>query len=289
MATDTLVRLDDLAELRTWREAQAPRSVHFVPTMGNLHAGHLALVAAARQADAAIIASIFVNPTQFGPGEDYQRYPRTLEGDLEALSAAGCDAVWLPDEATMYPNGAAEAYSIQPPSNLTDCLCGTGRPGHFEGVCSVVMRLLWQIRPDRAWFGEKDWQQLVIIRRMVEEFAVPVALSAVPTVRDERGLALSSRNAYLAEADLRRASALYRTLCALADEARKAGPAAYGDLQRRAVAALRAAGFEVEYVEFRDAGTLGAPRGHNDRLFAAARLGAARLIDNVAVTRQNHR
>jgi pantoate--beta-alanine ligase len=282
-------RIDDLATLRAWRRAQGQRPVHFVPTMGNLHAGHTELVRTARRGDAAVIASIFVNPTQFGPGEDYERYPRTLADDLDALASAGCDAVWTPDVATMYPADPSGRFSIRPPTALTDGLCGRGRPGHFDGVCNVVMRLLWQILPDRALFGEKDWQQLVIVRRMVEDFSVPVVVEPVATVRAADGLALSSRNAYLADDERRRAPALFRTLSTVAADAARHGPAAYPDLERRAGDALAEAGFEPEYVEFRDAGTLGAPRGHSDRLFAAARLGTARLIDNVAVTRQNHR
>jgi pantoate--beta-alanine ligase len=289
MAAEAPARLEDLAALRAWRAARNGRPVHFVPTMGNLHAGHLELVRAARVEGAAVMASIFVNPTQFGPGEDYERYPRTLGADLQALAATGCDAVWTPDVATMYPAGERGRYAVRPPQALTGCLCGVGRPGHFDGVCNVVMRLLWQVRPDRALFGEKDWQQLVIVRRMVEEFSIPVAIDAVPTARAEDGLALSSRNAYLDADQRRRAPALYRTLAAAAAEAGARGTPAYPELERRATEALQAAGFEPEYVEFRDAGTLDAPEGLNDRLFAAARLGVARLIDNVAVTRQIRR
>jgi pantoate--beta-alanine ligase len=287
MAIETPQRLTDPRSLRDWRAARA--KVHFVPTMGNLHEGHLALVRAARGNGAAVIASIFVNPAQFGPGEDFERYPRTLSADLEALAGAGCDAVWAPEVATMYPLDEALRFSVRPPAALTDCLCGAARPGHFDGVCGVVLRLLWQIRPDRAVFGEKDYQQLLVIRRMVEDFSIPVAIDAVATVRAADGLALSSRNAYLDADQRRRAPALYRTLSETAAQAAEQGPARYPALREAAGERLAAAGFEPEYVEFRDSGTLGPARGHNDRLFAAARLGRARLIDNVAVMRQIRR
>ena len=287
MAIETPQRLTDPESLRDWRAARA--KVHFVPTMGNLHEGHLALARAARRDGAAVIASIFVNPAQFGPGEDFERYPRTLPADLEALAGAGCDAVWVPEVATMYPLEETLRFSVRPPAALTDCLCGAARPGHFDGVCSVVLRLLWQIRPDRTVFGEKDYQQLLVIRRMVEDFSIPVAIDAVATVRAADGLALSSRNAYLDPDQRRRAPALYRILSETAARAAEQGPARYPALCESARERLAAAGFEPVYVEFRDSGTLGPARGHNDRLFAAARLGKARLIDNVAVMRQIRR
>jgi pantoate--beta-alanine ligase len=271
--------------LAAWRNDQS-RPVHFVPTMGNLHAGHLALVAHAAR-DGVVIASIFVNPTQFGPGEDYERYPRTPAEDLEALSSAGCDAVWVPDIEAMYPLPEAHRYAIRPPPALSECLCGARRPGHFDGVCNVVMRLFWQIRPRRAVFGEKDFQQLLILRKMVEDFSIPVIIDGLPTVRERDGLAMSSRNRYLDESERAIAPGLYRVLRALADAAAKQAPGTFDELRLSGIKRLDALGFRPEYVEFRNADTLAAADGKNDRIFAAARLGDTRLIDNVAVTRQS--
>ncbi|MFO7762918.1 MAG: pantoate--beta-alanine ligase [Wenzhouxiangellaceae bacterium] len=287
MATgpDSITLLDSPDALVDWRAAQSG-PVHFVPTMGNLHAGHLKLVEHAVQDGAAVIASIFVNPTQFGPGEDFERYPRTLGEDLEALASAGCDTVWTPAVDTMYPLPEAYRFAIHAPAALADCLCGAHRPGHFDGVCSVVMRLLWQIHPERAVFGEKDYQQLLIIRRMVEDFSVPVAIDAAPTVREADGLALSSRNRYLTDSEREIAPALYRVLQALADEAAELGPGTFDRIRRSGMERLASLGFRPEYVELRNAETLAPTDGSDDRVFAAAYLGKARLIDNVAVTRQ---
>jgi pantoate--beta-alanine ligase len=276
-----------LARLREWRAGEADRPVHFVPTMGNLHQGHLELVQRAARDGAAVVVSIFVNPTQFGPGEDFERYPRTLDADLDALTGSGCDLVWSPSVESMYPLGAHDGFTVRVPSALSDCLCGAARPGHFDGVAGVVLRLLCQVRPDLAVFGEKDFQQLVIIRRLVRDFSMPVEIEAAPTARADDGLALSSRNRYLDAEQRRRAPGLYRVLAETAESVSSVVGTRYRVLAARALQALERRGFEPEYVEFRDAGTLGPPRGHNDRLFAAARLGPARLIDNVAVTRQN--
>lgn len=284
-APDAITLLDDLDALTDWRAAQSG-PVHLVPTMGNLHAGHLKLVEHAVRDGAAVIASIFVNPTQFGPGEDFERYPRTLAEDLEALASVGCDAVWAPAVDTMYPLPEAYRFAISPPAALADCLCGARRPGHFDGVCSVVMRLLWQVRPELAVFGEKDYQQLLIVRRMVEDFSVPVEIDALPTVRAADGLAMSSRNRYLTESERATAPALYRVLRQLADEVAEKGPGTFERLQRSAIERLVPLGFRPEYLELRNAETLAPPDGTNDRVFAAAHLGRARLIDNVAVTRQ---
>ena len=276
--------LDSPEALSAWRDDQ-PGPVHFVPTMGNLHAGHLALVEHAAYGGA-VIASIFVNPTQFGPEEDYQRYPRSLAEDLEALASAGCDAVWMPDVDTMYPLPEARRFAVRPPATLADTLCGAERPGHFDGVCNVVMRLFWQVRPRRAVFGEKDFQQLLILRRMVEDFSMPVVIDSLPTVREADGLAMSSRNRYLTQAERAIAPGLYQVLRALAETAGEQGPGTFDDLRLSGMERLDALGFRPEYVEFRNADTLDAADGKNDRIFAAARLGSARLIDNVVVTRQ---
>lgn len=270
--------------LAAWRNRQG-RPVHLVPTMGNLHAGHLALVEHAAR-DGAVIASIFVNPTQFGPGEDFERYPRTLAEDLDALAAAGCDAVWAPDVEIMYPLPEADRFTVRAPAPLTDCLCGAHRPGHFDGVCNVVMRLFWQIRPQRAVFGEKDYQQLMILRKMAREFSIPLIIDAVPTVREEDGLAMSSRNRYLRTAERAKAAGLYNVLNALAQAAKNRDPGTFDELRLSGIQRLERLGFRPEYIEFRSAETLGPAEGLNDRVFAAAYLGQARLIDNVAVTRQ---
>jgi len=285
-APDSISLLDGLEALRHWRAARAG-PVHCVPTMGNLHAGHLKLVESAVRDGAAVIASIFVNPTQFGPGEDFEHYPRTLAADLEALAAVGCDAVWAPAMETMYPLPEAYRFALRPPAALADCLCGAHRPGHFDGVCTVVMRLLWQIRPERAVFGEKDYQQLLIIRRMVQDFSIPVTIEAVPTVREDDGLAMSSRNRYLSATERTAAPALYRVLDELATAVAEGGPGTFDRLRRSAMERLGSLGFRPEYIELRDAETLGPPNGSHDRVFAAAKLGGARLIDNVAVTRQS--
>jgi len=279
------VLLESREALTTWRNSQR-LPVHLVPTMGNLHAGHLALIEHAAR-DGAVIASIFVNPTQFGPGEDFERYPRTLAEDLDALAASGCDAVWAPAVEAMYPLADAYRFEVRPPAALADCLCGAHRPGHFDGVCNVVMRLFAQIRPQRAVFGEKDYQQLTILRKMAEDFSIPLIIDAVPTVRESDGLAMSSRNRYLSVSERAKAAGLYKVLNALADAAKNEGPGTFGELRLSAIERLEELGFRPEYVEFRDAETLGPAEGLNDRIFAAAYLGQARLIDNVAVTRQS--
>ncbi|NKI35458.1 pantoate--beta-alanine ligase [Wenzhouxiangella sp. XN79A] len=282
------------AELAAWRTARNG-PIHFVPTMGNLHQGHLSLVDAASAEGAAVIVSIFVNPTQFGPGEDFARYPRTVEADLERL-AGRCSAVWLPAIDDLYPLGPDAGFRVRVPEALGDILCGAHRPGHFDGVANVVLRLFQHVRPDRALFGEKDYQQLTILRRLAEDFAVGVQIDAAPTVREADGLAMSSRNRYLSEAERRVAPALYRTLTDLASQAADAGehgdPPSTGTLRalaRSGMERLAGHGFEPEYVEFRDAGTLGPPNAEPLRLLAAARLGAARLIDNVVVSRHSRR
>ncbi|MCA1778509.1 MAG: pantoate--beta-alanine ligase [Xanthomonadaceae bacterium] len=278
--------MTDLAALRRWRTALHD-PVHFVPTMGNLHAGHLALVDRAACNGAIVLVSIFVNPAQFSPGEDFERYPRTLERDCRMLSEHGCNHVWAPGVELMYPLGQQQRFRIQPPSGLSSGLCGVHRPGHFEGVCDAVMRLFWQVRPDRAVFGEKDFQQLLIIRKLVEDYAVPIGIDAVPIVREADGLAMSSRNQYLDLHQRRRAPGFYRTLADFAERARHADPGTFQSLERSALERLEKLEFHPEYVEFRDAETLGPATGRNDRLFAAVRLGTTRLIDNVALTRQN--
>jgi pantoate--beta-alanine ligase len=255
-------------------------SLALVPTMGALHQGHLALLAAAPEG-AAIAASIFVNPLQFGPNEDLARYPRDEAGDLAKLEAAGCHLAWLPDVAIMYPPEDATAIEMRGPAERWE---GTARPGHFRGVATVVARLFGQVRPDFACFGEKDWQQLQVVRRMVADLLLPVQIIGVQTVREPDGLALSSRNRFLQPDERHRAPALQATLRRAA-ERMLAGNLA-GPVLREARAALGEQGFAVDYVELVDGPTL-APlpaATPGDRLIAAARLGSVRLLDNIPVS-----
>jgi pantoate--beta-alanine ligase len=256
-------------------------TIAFVPTMGALHAGHMALVEEARRRARSVIASIFVNPTQFGPDEDLSRYPRREAGDAKMLEEAGVDILWAPDVATMYPDGAETPVAAGPAARGLD---GAARPGHFDGVATIVARLFEQVRPDVALFGEKDFQQLLVIRQMVAERALPVEIVGVPTQRDADGLALSSRNLYLTEDERRAARALPRALGEAAQAI--AGGGGAEEALARAREALSRAGFgPIDYVELRDAETL-APVERPDRparLLAAAWLGQTRLIDNLPV------
>ncbi len=255
------------------------KTLALAPTMGALHDGHLALLAAA-PSDAAVVASIFVNPLQFGPNEELSRYPRDEAGDLAKLEAAGCHLVWLPGVATMYPDGDATTIEVRGPAERWE---GEIRPGHFRGVATVVARLFGQVRPDIACFGEKDWQQLQVVRRMVADLLLPVRIVGVPTVREPDGLALSSRNRYLGPGDHARAPFLLRALAATATRLRtgdRAGPALDD-----ARGALSEQGFGVDYLELVDGPSLSpleAPRS-GARLIAAARLGGVRLLDNIPV------
>lgn len=256
-------------------------TVALVPTMGALHAGHIALVAEARQRATHVVASIFVNPTQFGANEDLSRYPRREAGDARMLEEAGTAILWAPDVDTMYPNGPEIDVKAGPASSGLD---GDARPGHFDGVATVVARLFDQVQPDIAVFGEKDYQQLLVIRQMVASLGLGIDIVAVPTQRDADGLALSSRNAYLSEEERLAARTLPRAL----GEAAQAiiGGAAAAEAIDRAREKLAAAGFDpVDYVELRDAATL-EPMTALDRparLLAAAFLGRTRLIDNLPV------
>lgn len=252
-----------------------------VPTMGALHDGHIALLEEARRRADRVIVSIFVNPLQFGAGEDLDRYPRREQEDARRLQEAGCDLLWLPTAEQMYPPGFATTVSV---GGLGRRWEGEARPGHFEGVATVVAKLLCAVEPEIALFGEKDFQQLAVIRRMVLDLGLGVGIVGLPTVRDRNGLALSSRNAYLSEQDRARAAALPRALRRAADEI--ASGTDVGEALDRAKRALGEAGFSTtDYVALVDASTLeplDAPAGRM-RLIAAATIGCTRLIDNEPV------
>jgi len=271
----------DLATLRAriaeWKRAGL--RVGLVPTMGNLHAGHFSLVEALRTRVDRIVASVFVNPTQFGPNEDFDRYPRTPDQDAQGLAAAGCDLLWLPSVEAMYPLGLHNTVTLRVPG-VTEVLDGAHRPGHFDGVATVVARLFNQVQPDVAAFGRKDYQQLAVIAHLVADLAFPVALLPVAIAREADGLALSSRNQYLDADARRRAPALHAALRSLRD-AMQAGAAA-ADAIEAAVGALRDAGFDVDYVEVRAPDLSPFVDGQMAAVaLAAARLGTTRLIDNL--------
>ena len=255
--------------------------VAFVPTMGALHAGHIALIEAAKRPGTKVVASIFVNPKQFGPNEDLGRYPRREQSDLRMLTEAGCDLVWMPGVEVMYPEGHATTIHV---AGVSEGYDGESRPGHFDGGATVVAKLFNQVKPDAAYFGEKDFQQLAVIRRMVADLDFGIEIVGVPTQRDDDGLALSSRNIYLDEEQRAKAVALPRALGVAARAIGRGEDAAtvLGDAR----ATLTAAGFEVDYVALADAETLAAnPAADRPRrLLAAARMGSTRLIDNIAVT-----
>ena len=247
--------------------------------MGALHAGHMALVDAAKRAADRVVVSIFVNPTQFGPDEDLGKYPRKELADSRMLAKAGVDLLWLPSVEEMYPAGPRIDVRA---SEIGDLLDGAHRPGHFDGVTTVVARLFDQVKPQVALFGEKDWQQLAVIRRMVSDLRLDLDVQAVPTQREDDGLALSSRNAYLIPEERTRAVALPRALGVAERTIAKGGDPEAALAQARE--SLTQAGFDVDYVALADAETLGVPAaGRPMRLLAAARIGGTRLIDNIPV------
>ncbi len=267
--------------LNDWRGAG--ERIALVPTMGNLHEGHLQLVDRARERAERVVVSLFVNPTQFGPGEDLESYPRTLNDDRAALDGRQADLLFVPDEMVIYPHGRS-ACVVSVPA-LSDGLCGASRPGHFDGVATVVSKLLNLADPDVAVFGEKDYQQLMIIRRMVADLFMPVAIEGVPTCREADGLAMSSRNRYLNDDERQRAPALYRALTGVV-RAMIDGRRDYEVILSEARNCLSEEGLEPDYVEVRRDDDL-APPGPADRhlvVLGAARLGKARLIDNVRVS-----
>ncbi len=279
----TIHTIADLREaVAQWRAAGD--RIALVPTMGHLHEGHLRLVDRANELADRVMVSIFVNPTQFGPGEDFDRYPRTLEADSEQLIRRDTDLIFAPTVSEVYPNGVDDRTKVVVPG-LSHVLCGEFRPGHFVGVATVVAKLLNMAQPDVAIFGSKDFQQLMVIRWMVSDLCMPIEIEGVTTVREENGLAMSSRNAYLTEQQRNTAAELFKTLQQTADRLR-AGEKDFSVLERDGLERLESAGFEPDYFAVRRATDLAQP-GAGDRdlvILVAAHLGNARLIDNLEVS-----
>jgi pantoate--beta-alanine ligase len=285
MSTIAVRTVSDLRHsLAPWRKAG--ERVALVPTMGALHEGHLSLVALAKSKADRVVASIFVNPIQFGPREDFHRYPRDEAGDLAKLEKAGASLVFAPETAEMYPQGFGTRVSV---ADLTEDLCGASRPNHFDGVATVVTKLLLQCAPDLAVFGEKDYQQLLVIKRLVSDLNIPVEILGGPIVREKDGLALSSRNAYLSPSERKTAPLLYQAIVAVANDLSKGRGA--DDAAGAGRFKLEAAGFRVDYVAVRDPETLKPLLGpvQQARVLAAVHLGRTRLIDNVAVPAPTNR
>ena len=280
-----MLRAAGLSELRAqvtaWK--RAGESVGFVPTMGTLHAGHIALVELAREHAERVVVSLFVNPTQFGDGEDFDDYPRTLERDKRRLKKTPADLIFAPDVDTMYPFGVENATTISVPG-LTKDFCGASRPGHFDGVTTVVLRLFALVQPDVAVFGQKDYQQQLVIRRMAADLNLPISIITGETIREDDGLALSSRNSYLTDEQRHLAPMLHEVLSSVGSELSN-GRRNFKELEANANQRLSAAGFDVDYVAIRRAENLEFPDRDCDDLviLAAAQLGAARLIDNIVV------
>jgi pantoate--beta-alanine ligase len=279
-----MITVKTVRELRAAvaRARSEGKRIGFVPTMGNLHAGHVALVEKASQRTDFVVTSIFVNPLQFGPNEDLAKYPRTLVADQEKLVAAGCQLLFHPDVEDMYPEGMDGQTRVNVPL-VSEGLCGESRPGHFEGVATVVSKLFNMVQPDLAVFGEKDFQQLAVIRKLVRDLNMPIQIIGEPTVRAEDGLALSSRNGYLDEGQRAAAPALYRTLQRLANAIRE-GRRDFAGLEQEGRDELAAAGFRPDYLEIRESLNLRRADVEDQHLviLAAAFMGNTRLIDNLA-------
>ena len=271
---------DTIASLRTARNATHRAAL--VPTMGNLHEGHIALMMQARQHADTVIATIFVNRLQFRPGEDFEKYPRTFQADCDKLAAAGVDHLFAPTEAEMYPE--PQGYHIHPPAAQADILDGEFRPGHFIGVATVVMKLFQIAQPQVALFGKKDYQQLMVLRNMVRELNLPIEIIAGDTIRAADGLALSSRNGYLSEKERAEAPKLFETLTKVIEKIRS-GNRDFPQLERDCVDFLRSRNWVPDYVAIRKKSDLQLPTAHESGLvvLAAARLGSTRLIDNLEV------
>ncbi|RLA44289.1 MAG: pantoate--beta-alanine ligase [Gammaproteobacteria bacterium] len=264
-------------------ERKAGKTVGFVPTMGNLHEGHLQLIRLARENCDVVVASIFVNPLQFGLNEDWEKYPRTFEDDVRKLAGEGCDCLFYPDENEIYPNGMADQTRVVVPT-MTDILCGASRPGHFEGVTTVVSKLLHIVQPDKAIFGIKDFQQLAVIRRMVEDLCIPVDIVGAPIARDHDGLALSSRNSFLLDDERSQVKILYETLCWCREQIADGGRD-FALLEELATEKLEKGGFRVDYVSIRNSKSL-ERAAHDDKevtILGAMYASGARLIDNVSL------
>lgn len=279
---EKLFLINDIVNLCAGFRA-AGRITGFVPTMGNLHQGHLSLVERAKAEADEVVVSIFVNPLQFGANEDLSTYPRTLDQDLEKLERAGVSAVFIPSESEIYPRSREELTFVEVPG-LSGILEGACRPGHFRGVTTVVSKLFNIVQPDVAIFGEKDFQQLMVVRRMVADLNMPIKIIGMPTKRDADGMAMSSRNQYLGTEERDRASELYACLQQL-QQAILAGVENSASSIEKALSRLRQSGFEPEYLEIRDADTLAAvgPETRNRVILVAARLGRTRLIDNLRI------
>lgn len=269
-------------QLAEWR--QHDDHIALVPTMGNLHAGHLSLVELAREHAERVVVSIFVNPTQFGEDEDFEEYPRTLERDTRRLKTSAADLIFAPSVETMYPFGLKDATTVSVP-RITENFCGASRPGHFDGVTSVVARLFALVQPDSAVFGQKDYQQQLVIRHMSQDLNLPVSIITGETVREEDGLAMSSRNQYLTDDERANAPVLFQVLSGVANELQN-GRRNYEELETESIAKLGDAGLDVDYFSIRRAHNLEIPDRDCDELvvLAAANLGNARLIDNTVVT-----
>ena len=275
-------RVSQVAGLRSAVQAFEGR-VALVPTMGNLHQGHLALVRRAQEVAERVVVSIFVNPLQFDRKEDLEAYPRTLEEDAGLLEAEGVDLLFAPGVESIYPEGMEVHTRVEVPV-VSENFCGASRPGHFVGVATIVCKLLNMVQPQVALFGRKDYQQLLVIRKMVEDLALPVEIVGVPTVREADGLAMSSRNNYLDDSERRQAPALYRALLQTVERLRS-GRRDFGNLEAQAVKEIEEAGLKPDYFSIRRAADLGEPdeATHHLVVLAAAFLGKARLIDNLEV------
>ncbi len=280
----TVHTIADLRQIIQTHKRQGQR-IGFVPTMGNLHRGHICLAETAKQHSDFVVASIFVNPLQFGANEDLDSYPRTLKEDQAQLAAAGCDLLFAPNAQEMYPDGTGIQTQVEVPG-FSDLHCGASRPGHFRGVATVVTKLFGIVQPDSAYFGEKDYQQLAVIRQLTRDLSLPVEIIGVPTIRDAQGLALSSRNGYLSTQELRIAPTLQAELQKLAALIR-AGEQDYPALEAAANTNLAAAGFKPDFIKVCRQHDLLAAQPDDQQLviLAAAYLGRARLIDNLAFSR----